>query len=326
MTVLKFAKLGYAIAQQLAHVKADENVLILGDTGSNRDMMDAIATASIGIGAETQLLVYPQRATINIEPPAVIAEAMKATDVLIDLSVQYMIHTSAYSKAREAGTRCLVSSASGIEDYIIRGVTEIDYPEMVREGDAIGKLFEKSQKCRVISEEGTDIEMSLGDRPAIHRDGMVVDKGEIDYFPGSQISIGPLEESINGKLVVNGSIFPPIGKLDRPAEITMKDGRIVDVKGGTGAAEWYKYLKEIDDPKMYYVAHFSLGLNPNATLSGNIFEDERVRSCVVFGFGSQMPDFKGNLGKAKTHTDTVTLNTTVFLDDTKVAEKGNILV
>ena len=126
--------------------------------------------------------------------------------------------------------------------------------------------------------------------------------------------------------MVNGSIFPPIGKLDRPAEITMKDGKIVDVKGGTGAAEWYKYLKEFDDPKMYYVAHFSLGLNPNASLSGNIFEDERVRSCVVFGFGSQMPDFKGNLGKAKTHTDTVTLNSTVFLDDTKVAEKGNILV
>jgi len=326
MTVLKFARLGYAIAQQLARVKADENVLILGDTGSNRDMMDAIATASIGIGAETQLLVYPQRATINIEPPAAISEAMKATDVLIDLSVQYIIHTSAYAKAREAGTRCLVSSASGIEDYIIRGVTEIDYPEMVREGDAIGKLFEKSQKCRVSSEEGTDIEMSLGSRPAIHRDGMVVGKGEIDYFPGSQISIAPLEESINGKLVVNGSIFPPIGKLDRPAEITMKDGKIIDVKGGTGAAEWYKYLKEFDDPKMHYVAHFSLGLNPNASLSGNIFEDERVRSCVVFGFGSQMPDFKGNLGKAKTHTDTVTLNTTVFLDDTKVAENGNILV
>ena len=72
---------------------------------------------------------------------------------------------------------------------------------------------------------------------------MVIGKGEIDYFPGSQISIAPLEESLNGKLVVNGSIFPPIGKLNKPAEITMKDGRIIDVKGGTGAAVWYKYLK-----------------------------------------------------------------------------------
>ncbi|HUV56804.1 MAG TPA: hypothetical protein VMV84_06180 [Dehalococcoidales bacterium] len=32
------------------------------------------------------------------------------------------------------------------------------------------------------------------------------------------------------------------------------------------------------------------------------------------------------IGKAKTHTDTVTLYTTVFLDDNKVVDNGNILV
>jgi leucyl aminopeptidase (aminopeptidase T) len=326
MTTLKFARLGFAIVQQLAHVKPSENVLVLGDTGSNRDIVDAIALASIGIGAETQIMIYPQRSTINIEPPAAIAEAMKATDVLIDLSIMYMLHTKAYSEARNTGTRCLVSSGSGIEDYMIQGITTIDYPEMVREGDAIGKLFETCTKCKVVSGQSNTIEMRLGNRPAIHRDGMVVGKGEIDYFPGSQISIAPIEDSINGTFLVNGSIFPPIGKIDQPVKITMTDGKITDVDGGTNGNQWAGYLKDLDDPKMYQVAHFSLGLNPAAHLSGNIFEDERIRSCVVFGFGSQMPDFKGNLGPAKAHTDTVILNATVFLDEIKVAEQGNILV
>jgi leucyl aminopeptidase (aminopeptidase T) len=66
-------------------------------------------------------------------------------------------------------------------------------------------------------------------------------------------------------------------------------------------------------------------LNPNAKLSGYIIEDERIRGSIIFGFGSQMPDFKGKTGKAKSHTDAVSLFNTVFLDEKKVVEKGDIL-
>lgn len=326
MSSLKYAEVGQAIARKLANIKAKENVLVLGDTGSNRDMMEAIAAASIGMGAETQLLIYPEKNAINIEPSPPVAEALKASDVIIDLSVKYIIHTKAYQDARNSGARALVTVPSGIEEYLISGVIGIDYDEMVREGNEIAKLYEACQKCRVTSKEGTNIEMELGDRPAVHRDGMVVGKGEIDYFPGSQVSIGPVEESINGTIVVNGSIYPPTGKLDKPVEVRLEKGRIVEVKGGIQAEEWKEWLKSWNDPKMYHVAHFSIGLNPNARLKGYIIEDERIRGCVVIGFGSQMPDFKGKIGKAKTHTDTVTLYTTVFLDDKKVVDNGNILV
>ena len=77
---------------------------------------------------------------------------------------------------------------------------------------------------------------------------------------------------------------------------------------------------------MYYVAHLALGLNPNARLRGYIVEDERIRGAATFGFGSQMPDFKGKVGKAKTHTDAVALYTTIFLDDKKVVDNGNVVV
>jgi len=326
MSSLKYSQLGHIIARKLANLKARENVLVLGDTGSNREMMEAIASAAIGMGAETQLVIYPERNAINIEPSPPVAEAMKASDVIIDLSVNYMIHTQAYQNARNAGARALVTIPTGIEDYIFSGITGIDYDEMVREGEEIAKLYEKCQKCRVTSKEGADIEMELGDRPAVHRDGMVIGKGEIDYFPGSQISIAPVEESINGTIIVNGSIYPPLGKLDKPVELRLEKGRIVEIKGGTQAEEWKGWLKSLNDPNMYYVAHFSVGLNPNARLNGYIIEDERIRGCVVFGFGSQLADFKGKIGKAKTHTDTVTLYNSVFLDDKTVVDNGNVVV
>ena len=57
MSSLEYAKLGYYIITKLATVKPEENVLILGETASNEDMMKAVMGASIGIGAETQMLI-----------------------------------------------------------------------------------------------------------------------------------------------------------------------------------------------------------------------------------------------------------------------------
>lgn len=326
MSVLKYSKLGYYVVKNLATIKSNENVLILGDTGSNRDMMEAIMSASIGIGAKTQMLIYPEKNRINVEPSIVVAEAMKASDVIIDLSVNYFIHTKAYQDARDSGVRALVTIPSGIEEYINAGVVGINYNEMLKEGKMIVDLFQKCKKCKVISKEGTNIEMELGGRPVVLRDGRIINKGEIDYFPGAQISLAPIEESINGKVVVNGTIYPPIGKLDKLVEVKIERGRIIEIKGGIEAQEWRKWLKNLDDPNMYYVAHFSIGLNPNAKLRGYIIEDERIRGAIVFGFGSQMPDFKGKIGKAKSHTDAVSLFNTVFLDGKKIVENGNILL
>jgi 2,5-dihydroxypyridine 5,6-dioxygenase len=300
-------------------------VLVLGETASNQEMMQAVMAASIGIGSETQMLIYPERNEINYEHPKAVAEAMKHTDVLIDFSVKYTIHTKAYQEARKAGTRALVTIPQGIEEYIKDGIIGIDYDNMVTEGNMISDLFESCSNCRVESEEGTEIEMKLGNRPAVLRDGMVVGKGEIDYFPGAQISLAPVEESINGRVVVNGSVYPPIGKLNRNVHVTIEKGRIVKIEGSNEAREWKQWIKMLEDINMYWVAHFSIGLNPNAKISGYIIEDERVRGSVIFGFGSQMPDFKGKVGKAKSHTDAVSLFNTVYLDGKKVVEKGDIL-
>jgi leucyl aminopeptidase (aminopeptidase T) len=77
---------------------------------------------------------------------------------------------------------------------------------------------------------------------------------------------------------------------------------------------------------MSCIAHVSIGLNPNAQLSGNIMEDERVKGSITFGIGSQMPDFKGNTGLAKTHTDAVILMASMILDGRTITEKGKVLI
>jgi len=326
MSHITFAELGNKVVKVLANAKEGEKVLILGDTASNSDMLEAFFAAAIEAQCEAGLLIYKERPHSNFEPPTYIAEAMKGADVLIDLSTNYMIHTQAYSNARLAGTRALVTCPQGIEEYIRRGIIGIDYEEMVRQGKTIAELFESSKLCKITSEEGTHIEMDMGNRPAILRDGMVVDPGEIDYFPGAQISFAPIEETMNGRVIINGAIFPPIGKLTQPVEIAFEKGKIVDFKGQTETVQWKKWLDSQEDPKMFSIAHVSIGLNPNAQLRGFIMEDERVTGGVTLGIGSQMPDFKGNTGVAKSHSDAVSLMATVLLDHREIVKKGVILV
>ena len=326
MSHLMFAELGSKVITVLGNAKPGEKVLILGDTGSNQEILEAIFAAAIEAQCEASLLIYKERPHINYEPPSLIAEAMKEAEFLVDLSTNYFIHTKAYANARLAGTRALVTIPQGIEEYIRRGIIGIDYEEMVRQGKRIAELFESSRVCRILSEEGTSIEMEMGGRPAVLRDGMVVHPGEIDYFPGAQVSFAPIEETLNGRIVVNGAISPPIGKLNGTVEITFERGRIVDFKGRAEALQWKKWLEEQDDPKMFCIAHVSIGLNPNAQLRGYIIEDERVKGSTIFGIGSQMPDFKGKTGIARTHSDAVSVLSTVMLDDRKIVGKGAIFV
>ena len=326
MSHIMFAELGMRVIKYLLDVKTGERVLILGDTASNSDMLEAFFIAAIEAQCEAAMLVYKERPYINYEPPAYIAEAMKGVDAVVDISSKYLIHTEAYREARAAGTRFLMTIPHGIEEYIRRGIIGIDYEAMVRQSDVIEKLFTTSRTCKITSERGTDIEMELVDRPGIAREGRSVVPGDIDYFPGAQVSFAPVEETMNGIAFIDGSIYPPIAKLSYPVEIVFERGRIVDFKGGAEAEEWKSWLKSQDDPKMFNIAHVSIGLNPEARLRGYIIEDERVLGSVTFGIGSQMPDLKGSTGLAKTHSDAVFLMATVTLDGRTVVERGKVLV
>ncbi|MBW2064342.1 MAG: hypothetical protein JRJ03_05355 [Deltaproteobacteria bacterium] len=85
------------------------------------------------------------------------------------------------------------------------------------------------------------------------------------------------------------------------------------------------WLKKLDDPNMYNLAHVCYGFNPGAKLTGLCTEDERVWGCTEWGNGYQGPTFKGNLPQAISHGDGICLNSTVWLDDTLLLKEGKVV-
>lgn len=321
MRFMELAAAAHKAVGYCAKLKSGENVLVLADTAVDRNLVEAFAEAAYALGGQTQVMIMETRPEINLEPPPAVAAAMGASDLVLDLLTQYIIHTETYLRVRQSGTRILCGTGLS-EDMAIRLIAQVDYEKLVERGKRLRRLFEEAEECRVESALGTALHMSVKGRPAILRDGLLEGPGDLDYMPGAQVSLAAVEESINGKLVVDGSLYPPVGLLDSPVEITLERGRVVDVQGGAQARAWREWLEKFKDPKMFYQAHISIGLNPGAKLTGNILEDERAAGVFVMGFGSQMEYFKGKVGKASSHTDGVVCAPSVFLDGRPVVEAG----
>jgi leucyl aminopeptidase (aminopeptidase T) len=190
----------------------------------------------------------------------------------------------------------------------------------------LAELLRKGDKMQITTLAGTDLISQIGGRPVFHNSGIISKPGE-QSFLGGQVSWAPLEESINGTIVFDGSLWPPeeVGLLKAPITLEVKKGEIRDIKGGSEAKIFERWLSSFNDPKMFKIAHLSWGFNPGARLSGKILEDERIFGCIEIGIGSQRPRFKGTVGSAKAHTDGVMLNPTVILDDKIIEKEGKFI-
>jgi len=319
-------KAARTIVKDMCNVRAGELVMLYLETQAPREVAESVAEAAHLKGAVVSVFRYEAHPAVNVEPNAAMVAAMKAADVNIYFAESYFIHTKAFEGALKAGARSLDIGPLGPEQ-IVRDIGEINYPRMVDLGDEIMALLRQGDKLEITTPAGTNLKARIDDRPVMHNTGRISKPGEYSYAPGGQVSWMPIEETINGTLVFDGSVWPPgeVGVLETPIKMNVKEGTISDISGGGQAKTWEKWLSSFNDPKMFRIAHYSYGFNPGCQLSGDIIEDERVYGVIELGIGAQFAKFKGTVGLAAGHTDGVMLNPTVKLDGQTIEEDGSFV-
>ncbi len=322
MIQLELAKAAKTIVEYICNLREGEEVLIYADTAADLEVAKHLAEAAHAAGGSVSLILYETRPEVDMEPPAPLAAAMKAADLIIELAGKYLIHTEAYLEAlKTARILCLTGMTA---EMMRRCVAAIDYPRMLELGDALVEVLKVGNRMEIKTPAGTELSLELGGRLVEHNAGRIASPGE-ESFLGGQVSWYPLERTINGTIVFDGSLWPPedLGLLKGPIRLEVEEGEIKRIEGGAEAARLREWLKSFDDPKMFKLAHFSYGFNPGARLTGKILEDERVFGSVEIGIGSQVPSFA--VGPAKAHTDGVMLNPTVILDGEPIEEEGRFV-
>ena len=83
--------------------------------------------------------------------------------------------------------------------------------------------------------------------------------------------------------MVDGSIAG-VGKVETPVELTVRDGHLTDATGPEGATLLELLTKH--GPDGTNVAELGIGTNEEATLTGNILEDEKILGTAHVAFGA----------------------------------------
>jgi leucyl aminopeptidase (aminopeptidase T) len=71
------------------------------------------------------------------------------------------------------------------------------------------------------------------------------------------------------------------------------------------------------------IAEFGIGMNPKATIKGATIIDEKVKGTCHIAFGSSFA-IRGKV-KAAVHWDSIIIMPTIFFDDEKIMDNGELL-
>lgn len=323
-------KAAHKLVKNVLKVSAGEEVIITIDTAGDWSVAEATAEAAAIVGAKPVVLLHETPVGVGMAadkhlPVKALTAVLKEADVWIEYNRNWLLYSTPYWEAMRVGRvryMCLVGMYG---DMMVRTIGRVDLEAMYLFQRRLAELTRRCRRVRVRSSSGMDVEFENDPSRPVLVEGEVEGPGEYMLF--GQVDWAPLEDSINGVIVFDGSVWPPeeLGILKEPIRLQVSEGVIRRVEGGREAKLFERWLRSFNDDRMLRIAHLSYGCNPGARLSGNILEDERVWGAVEWGIGSQSATFKGKLGPAPSHTDGVCLNPTVECDGEKIVEEGEFI-
>jgi leucyl aminopeptidase (aminopeptidase T) len=293
-------------------LKHGEVFLVVTDP-KKEELAQHLYHAGKQIGAESMLFLMEEREKSGQEPPAPVAEAMKQADAVVCITEHSLTHTSAKKSAVATGTR--VATMPGITaDMFYNGAITADYQQVKDLTEKVTAYLERSHEVR-IEKEGQSLTFSIAGRHGIASTGVLVNRGDSGNLPSGEAFIAPVEGTASGKIKVDGSVAD-IGILHSPLELTLEEGRLIQVDGE--AAD--PLLTLLHTEKSRQLAEFGIGTNNKARITGVVLEDEKVYGTIHLAFGSNVT-FGGQI-EAGVHIDLVIKEPDVYLDGQKFMEKG----
>jgi leucyl aminopeptidase (aminopeptidase T) len=306
------------MVNQVLSVRNGETVLIVTDTDRPRTITQALAYSAASAGAEVVIVTMEPLAVGGMEPPAPVAAAMAAAQVVINQSTQSLTHTAAVREAIRKGAR-IANLRNMTEEMMVAGGIRADYHQVRRITEKLARLLSEADEIRMTTPDGTDLVMRSRGRTAIAQTGFVTKPGELSGLPDGEATLAPLEGMTEG-VVVSPYIADAIGPITEPFRMEIARGRIVRVTGGRQAAELRRLLARHDDAGSNAASQFALGSNPACRVIPNTREVSKKLGTAHFAIGDNLT--LGGTSQSDLHIDFVFLNPSVFLDGLCILRDG----
>ena len=308
----------HAVIADCLAVAEGESVLVVANPATI-GIGERLRGEAARAGADAVLALMHERGSHGAEPPAPVAAAMAAADVVIAPTMQSLSHTAARRAATEAGAR--VATMPTVTEDILARVMSADFELLRRRCAAVAAVLDSGTEARITCANGSDLRLDLGGRSGLPDDGDLSARGAMGNLPCGEGFISPSQEAGDGKLVVDGTIAG-IGAVDAPVEISVEGGRMVSGSGEQG--EQLLALLSEHGPEATTVAELGIGTNERATLTGNVLEDEKILGTCHVAFGASKSI--GGTIQVPVHLDCVVTRPTVEIDGQTLLRDGELTV
>ena len=329
---LELATVAYKVVRDIMAVKKDESVLITVDSAGCWTVAEELAKIAESLGARVMVAYHSTPVGVGKVAEPYLPDSLKAaipqTDVWLELNTQWLGYSAPYEEALVPPNRVRYLCLCGLDvERMVRFFGRLDLKAQDEFQNKVAEVTRRARQMRIVTPAGTDVSFENDPKRPVLSELWCHTPGA--HFPLGQIAWAPIEESINGDIVFDGSFYAggpaDLPSLRVPITFHVKKGVCVEISGGEEAKLTRQWLDSLNDPGMYHEAHLCYGFNPGAKLSGICVEDERIWGVTEWGFGHQGIQFKADGVSAISHLDGICLNSSVWQDGEQVLNEGQVV-
>lgn len=322
-------------------IGAGTQVAILSETQSRPVLVHLSELALYDLGAASchiQMPTPPQTAPVPVKSTGTswaiqghraVIEALKRVEVIVDCTVEGLIHAPEWPEIEDAGNTRLLVITNEHPEILERTEPRAEHAGRVQKGIA---LLKSARHMHVTSPAGTDFHVDLTDAPCGGTAGFGTTPGAVAHWPGGLCLAFPGKNAANGRIVMDVGDMNLTFKTYLTSRITftIKDDFVTAIDGdGIDALHLREYMAAWNDPNAYGLSHVGWGVNPGAQWVSAAMYDKRDMQAVEFralagsflwSTGANQYAGRYTLG----HFDLPMRNCTISLDGQIVVRDGTL--
>jgi 2,5-dihydroxypyridine 5,6-dioxygenase len=328
----------FARVFELCELRPGDSVAILSETQSRAVNVQLAELALHRLGARAFHVTVPtppQRAPVAVRSTGAsdalqglepVIAACAASTMVVDLTVEGMLHAPELPAILERGARLLMVSNEHPE-ALERLAPDPALEPKVKAGY---RLLKAAREMRVTSAAGTDLTVDVANAVTAAVWGWCAKPGSVAHWPGGIVLCFPKAGTVNGRLVPSpGDVNLTFKRyLETPVELTIEGDYVTAVEGdGPDAMLMRDYFAAWGDREAHGVSHVGWGMNPAARWEALEMYDKRdsngtelraVAGNFLYSTGANETAGRHTLG----HFDLPMRGCTVELDGEAVVRDG----
>ncbi|HEX6297957.1 MAG TPA: peptidase M29 [Burkholderiales bacterium] len=320
-------------------VKPGEIVAVLSESQSRPVLAELSELALLQLGAKvfhvrlvsppvTGVPIRSTGTTLAVGGLEPVVAALAGTGMVVDCTVEGMLHAPELSRILAGGTRLMMISNEHPE-VLERTKPTPELRERVIRGI---KLLAKSKSMKVTSPAGTELRINVEGAPPRGATGIVDKPKGVGYWPAGLCLCFPRPGTVDGRVVLApGDVNLTFKRyIEAPVTLVIENDYVTRIEGdGLDAALLRSYYQAWNDREAYATSHVGWGMNTDARPEAMMMYDRaQINGTELRAFGG---NFLYSTGANETagrftacHFDFPMRECTVELDGVKVVERGTL--